>query len=235
MIKSIATLVLICCSGVFAQERPKFGIAASASTLGFGAQAGTAISRTENVRFGLNFFNYNHTLEQDGIPYAGTLHLRSAEVIFDQYIGRVFHVSPGFLLYDGNQAKGSADIALGRTFSLGDVTYSSDPTSPAAGSGRITARKAAPEILFGFGNLLPRKAGHFATNVEFGVAFQGSPQAELGLTGRVCGGNSLGSGCISASDPTVQANIRAEQDKLNKDLLVFKFYPIFRVTLGYKF
>ena len=179
--KRLAILFLMCSIGGFAQNLPKFGIAASASTLGFGVQAGTAVNRTENIRFGFNFFNYNHTFEKDGIPYDGTLHLRSGEVLFDQYLGRVFHISSGLMFYDGNEAKGTASLTTGKTFTLGDVTYFSDPSSPASAVGNIKARKVAPEFLFGFGNLLPRKAGHFSANLEFGVALQGSPQARRSL------------------------------------------------------
>ena len=51
----------------------------------------------------------------------------------------------------------------------------------------------------------------------------------------MCSGSGQASGCVSVSDPTVQANLRAEQDKLNDDLKVFKFYPIVRLTFGVKF
>jgi hypothetical protein len=38
-----------------------------------------------------------------------------------------------------------------------------------------------------------------------------------------------------ASSPTVQANVQAEQTKLNNDLAPFKYYPVVRLTFGYKF
>jgi hypothetical protein len=45
-------------------------------------------------------------------------------------------------------------------------------------------------------------------------------------------------GCASiASNPTVQANVLAEQNKINsnKGMQLFKFYPIVRLTFGVKF
>ena len=82
--------------------------------------------------------------------------------------------------------------------------------------------------------MLPRKQKHFTANFELGVVFQGSPSATLQLNGNTCAGP--GSQCVNiASNPTVQASILAEQTKINSSLSVFKYYPVVRLTFGYKF
>ena len=211
---------------------PKFGIAVAASTLGVGIQAATSASRTDNLRFGFNFFNYSHDFNKDGITYHGTLHLRSAEVLFDQYIGNVFHISPGLMFYDGNEGNATATVPVGQSFTLGGTTYYSDPANPVNGTGHIAARKAAPEFLIGFGNMLPRNHKHFTANFELGVVLQGSPQATLNLSGNTC--TSPGSGCFAAAS-LAGTSVQAEQDKINKSLSVFKYYPVVRFTIGYSF
>jgi hypothetical protein len=38
-----------------------------------------------------------------------------------------------------------------------------------------------------------------------------------------------------ATDPTVQAQIMAEQNKINKDTSIIKFYPVASLGLGIRF
>jgi hypothetical protein len=214
---------------------PHFGLAVSASTLGAGIQAATAVSRSENVRVAGNYFSYSRDFNKDGIEYNGTLKLKSAEVLFDQYLGKVFHLSPGLMFYDGNKGTAGANVSGGQSFSLGGATYFSDPANPTVGTGLISFRKLSPELMLGVGNLLPRRAKtHFSVNFELGVVFQGSPSAALNLNGNACTG--AGTNCASvASTPAIQANVISEQNKINNSLSVFKYYPVIRLSFGYKF
>jgi hypothetical protein len=225
-----AALSLSACWG---QSLPRFGIAVSASSLGAGIEAATSVSRTENLRGAFNYFTYSHDFSKDGIPYQGKLNLSSGEVLFDQYLGKIFHISSGLMIYDGNKATGNVNLPAGRSFTLGGVSYESDPANPVTGMGRISGRKVAPELLIGFGNLLPRNRKHFTANFELGVVFQGSPGATLQFNGNVCGGQPAQ--CQSVATPAVEANIAAEQTKINNSLAVFKYYPVVRLSFGYKF
>jgi hypothetical protein len=218
-------------------------LAVGVSTLGATIQAATAVTRHSNVRFGFNDFSYNATslvsaagaFPNDGIAYGATLNLRSAEILYDQYFKGPFHISPGVMIYDGNKAAGSASVAGGQYFTLGGVPYYSQAGNPIAGTWGIDgARKVAPMVLIGFGNLLPRSHRHFTVNFDLGVVFQGSPSAVLNLNGGACG--SSGSGCLNAAtDPTVRANVQAEQTSINNTLPVAKYYPVVSLTFGHKF
>jgi hypothetical protein len=219
------------------QGLPRFGIQVNAGTLGAGIQAATAVTRRSNVRFGFNYFSYSGstTRKKDNITFDGTLRLESAEVLYDQFIGGGFHVSPGVMIYDGNQGTGNASIPAGQTFTLNDVTYYSATASPVTGTAAIKSRKVAPELLIGFGNLLPRSARHFTVSFDLGVVFQGSPNAKLNLIGSTCT-DSPTSGCSPISgNISVQNNIQSEQNKINNDLGPFKYWPVIRVGFGYKF
>ncbi|MGA3098824.1 MAG: hypothetical protein ABSF25_20405 [Bryobacteraceae bacterium] len=231
----IAGALPVCCFGQ--SSAGGLGIAVGAGTLGAGIEAATAVTRKSNVRVGFNYFKYSDTFTKssDNITFNGTLKLESAEVLFDQYIVGPIHISAGTMIYDGNQGTASASVPAGQSFTLNDVTYYSGSSAPVTGTGSIAARKVAPEVLIGFGNLLPRNTHHFTANFELGVAFQGSPNAMLNLAGSACAGGP-GLNCSSiASTPAVLANVQAEQTKLNNSLAPFKYYPIVRLTFGYKF
>ena len=121
---------------------------------------------------------------------------------------------------------------------VGNPFHYSDPASPTSASGHVNFNQVAPTVTIGWGNLVHRDSKHFSVPVELGVAFQGSPKSILGLTGNVCNHPStmpLGRTCTPTSDPTVQQNVVAEQNKLNNNLKPFKYYPIISVGFGYKF
>jgi hypothetical protein len=229
----IAGALPACCFGQ--SGAGGFGVAIGAGTLGAGIQAATAVTRKSNVRAGVNYFKYNGSTSKDNITYNGTLKLESAELLFDQYIVGGFHISAGTMLYDGNKGTANMSVPAGQSFTLNSVPYYSASANPVGGTGAITARKVAPEFLIGVGNLLPRSTRHFTANFEVGVALQGSPNANLNLTGGTCLVSPTVGCSTIASNPAVQANVQAEQTKINNSLAPFKYYPIVRLTFGYKF
>jgi hypothetical protein len=216
------------------QDLPKFGVGVKASTLGLGIEAATAVTSRSNVRAGFNGFSYSQEVTKDGIHYNGTLTLRSFEVLYDQYLIGGFHVSPGLLVYNGNHVDANAAVPGGSAFTLAGTTFFSDRSNPVSGTGSLNVRKAAPMILMGFGNLLPRSSKHFAVNFEFGVVFQGSPGAKLNLTGSACAKGANGCQSVSSS-PDIQNRIQAEQGRINDSLGPFKYYPVVSLGFGYKF
>lgn len=233
-----AVSLVLCAGSLCAQTNgslPKFGLGLKVSTLGAGIEAATAVSRKSNLRVGFNYFTYSDTFTKDGIAYDGKLNLQSFEVHYDQYLIGGFHISPGVLLYDDNRGMASAAVPSAQSFTLGGTTYYSSASSPVVGNGTLGFQyKTAPELLIGFGNLLPRSKRHFGFNFEFGAAYQGSPSVALNLTGSAC--TSPGVNCQSiASTPAIQSNVTAQQTKINGDLKVFKYYPVVSLAFGYKF
>ena len=214
-----------------------FGVGVTAGSLGAGAQGAVSVTKHSNIRGGFNLFSFSDHFTKDGVPYSGTLKLRSAQLTYDQYIPHLggFHISPGALIYDGNSGNAAANVPAGQTFTLGGVTYYSGAANPAVGTGTISFQKAAPMVLFGFGNLLPRSRRRFGVSLEAGVVFQGSPNAKLNLGGTSCLINAT-AGCVNtATDPGVQANVQSEQTKLNNTLKPFKYYPVISLGFSYKF
>jgi hypothetical protein len=215
----------------------RIGLQAKFSTLGFGGEVGIRVLPKANVRAGFSLFNYSHTFSKDGISYDGKLTLRSVNANFDWYLIGPFHISPGVLLYNGFRGAATAAVAGGQTFTLGSTTYESGTAAPLNGSLAIGPKKVAPELLIGFGNLVPRSSRHFTANVDLGVVFQGALNSTLALGGFACvPPNSAGPTCVNAgTDPTVQANVKAQQTKLDNDLKAFKYYPVISFGIGFKF
>jgi hypothetical protein len=215
------------------ESRIAIGIGVKVSTLGIGGEAAVPVGHRSNVRVGFNLFNYSRSFNKDGVTYNGTLNLRSAQATYDFFLVGPFHLSPGVLLYNGNQLTANASVPGGKTFTLNNVNYLSDAADPVNGTGKLSVSKAAPMVLIGLGNLVPR-SHHFSTTFEVGAAYQGPPRIALNLTGSVC--DTTGTFCRSISaDPTVQSNIVAEQSKLDKKASPFRFYPVISFGIGYKF
>lgn len=212
----------------------KIGIGFKASTLGAGIEVATPLGSKLNLRGGFNAFQYSGNYSKDGINYTGDLRLRSGEAHLDWFpFGGGFHLSPGALIYDGNQVTANAAATGGQTFTLNNISYTSNAANPVTGTGKLYFNKVAPTFLVGFGNLIPRSGRHWSVMAEAGVAYQGSPHATLNLTGTACPG---GINCANvATDPGIQANVQAQQTKLNNDLSVFKFYPILSLGFGFNF
>lgn len=210
----------------------KIGIGVKVSLLGIGIEAATPISHRLNLRGGFNFLNYSRGFNNDGIHYDASLNFRSAEAHLDWYVLGGFHISPGVLFYNGNKVSADASVPPGQTFSLGGTQYESDPTglNPVTGTGKLTWPKAAPSILAGFGNILPRSGRHFGFNFEFGGEYMGAPTTTLNLQGTACN-TSTGVCANAATDPSIQSSIQAQEKKINHDLSPFKFFP--QISLGF--
>src|SRR3984893_2495160 len=215
------------------EGRIPIGVGVKVSTLGIGGEVAIAVSHRSNVRFGFNAFSYGHSFDKDGVTYKGNLDLRSAQATYDLFLLKGFHVSPGVLFYNGNKVSANASVPGGQTFTLSNTNYVSDPADPITGTGKLTVYKAAPMLLLGIGNLVPR-GRHFSASFEIGAAYQGPPRVTLNLSGSAC--DSTGLFCRSiSSDPTIQSNIAAEQTKLNKSASPYKFYPVLSFGVGYRF
>ena len=212
---------------------PRFAVGVKVGTLGIGVQAGTALGSRINVRGGANFFSYKDSITEDGVIYNGTLQLRSVEAKLDLFVIGGFRVTPGLLLYNDNNVSAAASVPNGSSVTFNGTRYTSNPADPLRGTAAITFNKFAPTIGIGFGNLLPRSNRHWSLSTDLGIAFSGSPQFGLGLTGSACVNGTV---CQPvATTPSVAANVEAERVKIQNDLKDFKYYPEVSVMFGWKF
>lgn len=205
--------------------------------LGAGIETATPLGWRFNLRGGANFFSYTDNLTSDGINYDASLRFRSAEASLDWFpMAGGFHISPGALLYNGNQVTGNAKVPAGKTFTLNNTTYTSSGTDPVSGNASLTFTKAAPKVTLGWGNLIPRSGRHFSVPVELGMAYVGDPKVALNLAGTACYTNAGVPYCANvATDPTIQANVTAQEQKIQKDADDARFFPIFSLGFAYRF
>lgn len=220
---------------IYSRPFSGLGIGVKVGLLGVGVEAATPLSRMLNLRGGANFFSYSDTFTSDGITYDASLRFRSGEASIDWFPwGRGFHISGGALIYNGNQIAGSVLVPGGQTFTLNSVTYMSSTTDPVTGAGSVTFTKAAPRLTIGWGNMLPRSGRHVSVPFELGFAYVGDPKVALNLTGTVC--DPSGANCQTiASDPSVQANVAAQQQKIANDAADARFYPILSIGVAFSF
>jgi hypothetical protein len=210
------------------------GIGVKMSTLGAGIEVATPLTRKINVRGGFNMMRLSHTFTDSGIQYNGQLQFQSAEAHLDWFPIWGFHVSPGLLFYNGNQITATATVPGGNTFSVGGTSYESDPATPVTGSGKLDFVKVAPSLMLGVGNLIPRSGRHYSFLFEVGAVYEGSARVALNLSGNVCDTTGLNCRAIS-SDSTVQANVQAQQVKIQHDVNPYRFFPVVSLGVGFNF
>jgi len=240
--KRIFPIALVLCFTVacaeqgFAQDIvSRIGAGVKISTLGIGIQGAVELNKRINARAAFNFLSYSRGFDKDGINYDAQLKFRSVEAYADIFpFGGSFHLSPGLLLYNDNHIQATAAVTGAQSFSLGDVSYVSDPKNPITGSATLKFNRVAPAFLIGWGNLVPRGGKHFSFSVEAGITYQGSPKVALNLAGNACSPN--GTNCKNAAtDATIQSNIVTQQNKINSDVSSVKVYPLISLGVGYRF
>ncbi|MGC2638072.1 MAG: hypothetical protein WA294_12895 [Acidobacteriaceae bacterium] len=214
-----------------------FALGVKVGLLGVGVEAATPLARHLNLSAGTNFFSYTDTLTNDGIPYNANLRFRSAEAAVDWFpFAGGFHISPGALLYNGNQITANANVSAGKSFTLNNEQYTSSASDPVTGNGGITFNKAAPKITVGFGNMIPRSGRHFSVPVELGFAYVGDPKVNLTLAGTACYNDQGQNYCDNvATDSMIQSNLAAQRQKIANDVSPARFYPIFSVGPAFSF
>ncbi len=221
---------------VLSSPNARAGAAFTVATLGFGADVAVPVSQKVNVRGGFSVFSLSHDFDDDGITLAAQLKLRSVSAHLDWFpFGGGFHLSPGVMLYNGNEVDADARVPSGDTFDLGDQSLASDPSDPVAGTASVSFEtKVAPSVRIGWGNIVPRGDRRWSIPFELGVVFSGAPTAVLSLGGSACASD--GTNCRSiATDPQLQADVQEEQDQLNDDLDVLRVIPVISIGFSVKF
>lgn len=217
------------------QIRPfsTFAVGIKADTLGAGIELATPVSPTVNLRTTVNLVNVTYNFNIDGINYSTQIDFRSGIVNVDWFpFHGGFHISPG-LLYFQNSLSGKASVPAGQPFQLSSTSYINSVDDPVYGTVAVTyARRIAPMLTFGFGNIIPRTGKRFTVPFEIGAAYLGPAQMNIQLAGTSC----TNLGCFNAAtDPGTQSSLLQEEQSLNSDLAKFKFYPIISTGFAFRF
>lgn len=218
----------------------RVAIGAGVSPLGVNLQIATNLNKYMNLRGTGNVFQTTISgISTNGFNVDAKLNLASAGASMDFYPfpRHGLRFSPGVLLYNTNSAAATFTVQSGTSFSLNDYTYYASSTNPVTGNGTfgLHTQKPAFTATTGWGDMIPRKGGHFSFPFEVGVAFIGAPAINVALTaGQVC--DSQGQNCVNvATDPDVQNNLNAQVAKYKSDLDPLKTYPIVSFGVAYSF
>jgi hypothetical protein len=198
------------------------GAGLRAGTTGLGADIGFSLLPTLSARVGYSGLSYNRTVDPTDVKYDGKLRLSNLNLLLDfSPLPGPFRVTGGFILND-NKVDLSAQSSNG-TYTLNGVTYPASAVGNLGGTVKA-GNRAAPYLGIGYGNV----AG-FGLNFYFdlGVMFQGTPQASLSAT--------CGSGLSAAQCSQLQANVVAEQNRLQNDISGFKYYPVANIGVTFGF
>jgi hypothetical protein len=218
----------------------RLALSGGVSAMGINVQAATNMNRYLNLRATGNYLNYSlNNITVNGLNVVGKLNFAAAGAGVDLYPfpNHGFRLSPGVMFHNENAV--SADVAVpgGKKLSLNDVDYYASSTNPITGTGSVGLHTQNPAFTMttGWGNVIPRNGGHWSFPFEIGAGFVGTPLVNVSLTkGQACDVNGLN--CVNvATDPTVNANLKAQVDTYKKDLDSLRYYPIISFGIAYNF
>jgi len=191
-------------------------------TTGYGINAAYRLNDKVNLRGLYNHLNYDVDTNIDDFRYDLGLKNASFEVLLDWHVfGGDFRVSAGMaessIAFSGRATPRETFVEFGnQTFRSADIE-------------RIDANvdfdRFVPYLGIGRGNSLAGGTWSFVGDV--GVLFQGSPNSRVSAT------------ASDSAAPGVQAMLnqqaQAEANRLSEEIENFRFYPVIRFALMYRF
>lgn len=212
------------------------GVSVNATVLtGFGLSVGTALGEDFNVRGVANGFSISKDFDQDQGSYTGKVKLFTAGILADWMpFNGAFRVTAG-LVDNGNKITLDGKPKNG-TYTVGDCSYTSDPSDPLKIRGETHYKSLAPYAGLGWGGNMSAEPGFYGT-FDIGVLFSGSADIKLDASGHaVAPGGACGTGTIDvASDPNFQAQRQKAEDDANDNVGNYKLWPAIGFGVGWRF
>jgi len=225
MFKKLLTTsaVLLCAGGNAAyaenlSQADDYGVAVDAkiSTVGYGAEVQKMVSPHFGVRGGAQWANENFTKSKDSTDYKLDFNWFNADALVDY-----FPVSTGGFRLSAGAYFGDQDSSVTGTpnnnATIGGVVYT--PTQIGTVRGDVTTNNISPYVGIGYTS---RTESRWHFSADLGAKYN-DIKVHLSNNGTL------------ASDPTFQANLRDEEQRVKNDLTFMNFYPVVGVSLGYKF
>lgn len=219
----------------------RLALGGGVSAMGGNMQAAINLNRYLNVRGTGNYLNYTvENISANGFNVVGKLNMATGGAGIDLYPfpNHGFRLSPGVLFHNDNAVSANVTVANGTKLTLNGQPYYSLPSNPITGTGSLglNTNKPAFTITTGWGNMIPRKGGHWSFPFEIGAAMIGTPGIKLAIQGTGCIDPTNPLTCVNmATDPTVQSNLTQQIAKYQKDIDPLKYYPILSFGLSYNF
>ena len=200
-----------------------FGMTADAGTTGAGFHVVVPVASSLNARFGINGFDRSFNKTTDDASYNVKLGLRTFDALLDYYPTSTQFRMTGGLVYNGSNVTANATPGAGNRYTFNGNTYTAAQVGQVNGS--IDFNKVDPYLGIGWGNAVAANKG-WGFTADLGVMFQGSPSAHLNNTG-----------CTSAAASCSQlaSDIDVENASLTNQMHNYRYYPVARIGVTYKF
>jgi hypothetical protein len=186
------------------------GFGSTGLELGYARKVGADFG----LRADAQFLSLGRTLEKDGATYDAKLKFSTLGLYGDYFLGSVFRLTGGALL--GTRKVNGTGVATSGTITINGTTY------PAAGESiGLDAEfpSVAPYLGLGLGH--GQSSAGFGGYFDAGVAF-GRAKARL----------TPSAGLLAAAG---QANVDAEQAKVQDNLDKLRAYPVIKIGVTYNF
>lgn len=200
-----------------------FDVGLEVGTTGPGISASWRFMDQLGVRAGLNYLTYDRNGTIKDVNYDANLRLASEPLTLDWYPWdtRSFHVSAGIALNE-TRITGVGDTTSG-TVTLNGHTY--NPGQLGTLNLRIKQQLVNPYLSIGGNFFYFDHAHHWALDGELGAMYTGKPSVSLTHSG--------GNGTVPQSQ--INADLAAEQEKLQKFANDLKFWPVLKIGVNYSF
>ncbi|HKX39086.1 MAG TPA: hypothetical protein VJN20_10550, partial [Burkholderiales bacterium] len=180
-----------------------------AGTTGLGVDFGWGLAPTLGARLGLSGLKFDSDFETDDFDYDARAKIANVNALLDWSLFGPFRITGG-LVYNKNKVDLTGQPRAG-SFPVGSsLTGTVKPE-----------REFSPYLGIGWGNVWTKGVNFY---VDLGVVFQGSPQVDLALS------------CPPSPQCTAaQAQVAAEEQRVQDEIDRFKYYPVLNIgiTVGF--
>jgi len=211
---------------VAAADVPAMAVAVRAGTTGIGLDYNIALGQSFSARVGYSGLNYNHSVSTSDVDYDGTLKLSMLSGLLDWYpFHGGFHLTVG-AVGNGTKLDVTGTPAAGGSYTINGNTYTSSDVGSLSGQLKF-GNSVAPYVGLGWGNPVGHSHLHFL--VDIGAIYGGTPSVSLTAH---CG-PAIPTGSPECTQ--LQSDVQAERLKLQNDVTIIKWYPVFNLGLAYRF
>ena len=203
---------------------------ADIGTSGVGIHAGMPLSYAHGLhaRIGANYLRrYTFSRKTQQVAYDFRASLRTVDLLLDWHPWRNgFRLTAG-AIYNNNVVNAVGIPNRVATFVFNDETFNTTQVGKLVG--RLDFPRIAPYLGIGWQAHDPAERG-WSLSSDVGVMYQGSPRTSLDIGGCVLPAN----GCELART-LLRPAILTETARLNENLHTYRFFPVARVGLNYRF
>lgn len=223
---AIACIIL---AGPVAASAAGLALTGDLGSTGIGVHVTVPVASDYGIeaRLGTNYLRgYKFTRNTGQVAYDFKASLRTVDALLDWHPMRTGFRLTGGLVYNNNVVDGVGLPSRITTFSFENGSFSTSQIGKLIG--RIDFDSVAPYL--GIGWSVPDSGRGWSASSDLGVMYQGSPRTNLTF-----GGCSLpGTGCALVANALTPL-LAAETRRVDDELRTYRFFPVLRVGVSYRF